>query len=104
MAAIDDNGAPDFTDPNAIVISPSGVDVDVVLEPSGYPCTAKHGISAGTVFICGPIKVGDQVVVGIPDGDVAMVPVILAVVSGPRRRRSRSTTTAIRCSRTTDCW
>jgi hypothetical protein len=83
VAAIDDDGEIDLSDPNAIVITPSGVDVDVVLEPSGYPCTAKHGIAAGKVFVCGPIEVGDQVVVGIPDGDSSMVPRILAVVSGP---------------------
>lgn len=83
VAAVDDDGEMDLSNKDAVVITPAGVDVDVVLEPSGYPCTAKHGIAAGTVFICGPIQVGDLVVVGIPDGDVAMIPRILAVVSGP---------------------
>lgn len=83
VAAIDDDGEIDLSDPNAIVITPSGIDVDVVLEPSGYPCTCTHGIAAGTVFVCGPIKVGDQVVVGIPDGDTSMIPRIFAVTAGP---------------------
>jgi len=81
VAAVDDDGEVDLSNPNAIVISPAGIDVDVVLEPSGHPCTCTHGIAAGTVFVCGPIKVGDQVVVGIPDGDVSMVPRILAVIA-----------------------
>lgn len=82
-AVVDENGNPDTTDSNVVVISPAGVDVDVVLEPGGYPVTCKHGIAAGTIYICGPIHVGDQVLCGIPEGDVSMVPKILAIISGP---------------------
>jgi len=77
-----EDGKPNFTDPNAILITPAGVEIDVVLEPSGYPCTCKYGIQAGTVYICTPVKPGDQVLVTIPDGDVSMVPVAVKVVSG----------------------
>lgn len=77
-----EDGTPDYGDANAVVITPAGVEVDVVLEPSGYPITCRHGISAGTVFICTPIHAGDQVVVGIPDGNVSMVPEILKVIPG----------------------
>lgn len=83
VAAVDDDGEVDLSNPNAVVITPGGVDVDVVLEPSGYPMTCKHGVSAGTVYVCGPIKVGDQVIVEIPDGDVSMVGKISSVISGP---------------------
>lgn len=83
VAAVqDDAGNADTSDPGAIVITPAGVEVDVVLEPSNYPVTCRHGVSAGTVFICTPIKVGDQVVVGIPEGDVSMVPQVLAIIPG----------------------
>lgn len=83
VAAVDDDGAVDLSNPNAVVITPGGVDVDVVLEPSGYPMTCKHGVAAGTVYVCGPIKVGDQVIVEIPEGDVSMVGKITSVISGP---------------------
>ncbi len=77
-----EDGKANYKDRNAIVITPAGVEIDVVLEPSGYPCTCKYGIQAGTVYICTPIRPGDQVLVSIPDGDVAMVPVAIKVVSG----------------------
>lgn len=76
------DGAPDFTDEQAIVITPGGVMVDVVLEPSGYPITCRYGICSGTVTTLSPIHAGDQVVVGLPDGDLAMVPQVLALISG----------------------
>lgn len=87
VAAVDDDGDVDLSNPNAVVITPAGIEVDVVLEPSKYPVTCRHGIAAGRVFVCGPIEVGDQVVVGIPDGDVSMVPQVLAVISGPNGAR-----------------
>lgn len=83
VAAVDDNGAVDLSNPNAIVISPAGIDVDVVLEPSGYPMTCRYGQAAAGFFFAGPIKVGDQVVVEIPDGDPSMIGKIVGVTSDP---------------------
>lgn len=77
-----DDGQMNVTDPNAILITPAGVEVDVVLEPSGYPCTARYGISAGSVHINAPIRPGDQVIVGVPDGDASMVPQIFCIING----------------------
>jgi len=73
---------PDYTDPNAVVISPSGVDVDVVLEPSGVPITCHYGHQAGAVSVLFPIRPGNQVLVAIPGGDLAMIPYVLCVVAG----------------------
>jgi len=77
-----DDGKANYTDPNAIVITPAGVEIDVVLEPSGYPVTCKYGMQAGLVYWGSPIRPGDQVLVTLPDGDVSMVPVAVKVVSG----------------------
>jgi hypothetical protein len=77
-----DDGTMDPTDPDAILVTPAGVEVDVVLEPSGYPCSARFGVAAGSCSINTPIRPGDQVIVGIPDGDVSMVPQILCVITG----------------------
>lgn len=76
------DGQPNYADENAVLVTPAGVEVDVVLEPSGYHVTCRHGISAGAVFICTPIHAGDQVQVIIPDGDVSMVPEIVRVIPG----------------------
>jgi hypothetical protein len=77
------DGGPSYTDENAIVISPFGVEVDVVLEPLNYPCTARWGIQSGRVFISTPIHPGDQVVVLIPAGDPSSVPEILRIITCP---------------------
>ena len=77
-----DDGTMNVTDPDAILVTPAGVEVDVVLEPHGFPCTARFGVAAGSCAINTPIRPGDQVIVGIPDGDVSMVPQILCVITG----------------------
>jgi hypothetical protein len=77
-----DDGTMDPTDSHAVLVTPAGVEVDVVLEPSGYPCTARYGVAAGSCSINTPIRPGDQVIVGIPDGDVSMVPQIFCIISG----------------------
>lgn len=77
-----EDGTPNFTDPNAVLVTPAGVEVDVVLEPINYLITCRHGIAAGDVFICGPIRPGDQVQVIIPDGDSSMIPEIVKVIPG----------------------
>jgi hypothetical protein len=83
VAAIDDDGEIDLSNPNALVISPGGIDVDVVLEPSGYPMTCTYGQAAAAFFFAGPLRVGDQVLVEIPDGDASMIGRIVGPTSGP---------------------
>lgn len=82
VATVGGDGGPNFTDSTAVVISPAGIDVDVILEPSGYHCACRWGMQHGSVYIATPIHAGDQVVVGIPDGDVSMVPEILKIIPG----------------------
>lgn len=72
----------DTADPNAVLITPAGIEVDVILEPASYPTTCWYGMSAGTVFEAAPIHSGDQVLVLIPDGDPAMIPEIIRVIPG----------------------
>lgn len=81
-----DDGEINVTDPNAVLVTPAGVEVDVVLEPSGYPCTARFGVAAGSCHVNTPIRPGDQVIVGIPDGDASMVPQVLCVINGSSDR------------------
>lgn len=76
------SGGMDPADPNAVLVTPAGVEVDVVLEPSGYPATAFYGIAGGSVHINTPIRPGNLVIVGLPDGDVSMVLQVLAIVNG----------------------
>jgi hypothetical protein len=76
-----EDGKPSYTDPHAVVITPSGIDVDVILEPSGCPTTCTYG-RAGQVSFLAPIHPGDQVLVVIPDGDLSMVPRIVEVIGG----------------------
>lgn len=64
-----DDGVPDYADPNAVLVTPAGVEVDVVLEPSGFPMTVGHGVSAGRGTILTPVRPGDRVLVLIADGD-----------------------------------
>jgi len=83
VAVVDDEtGKPDFSNRNAVVITPSGAEVDVVLEPSMQPMTARWGWGGGRVSAHCPLEPGDQVILGFPDGDASMVPQVLAAVSG----------------------
>lgn len=75
-------GTPNYSDPNGILCTPAGIEVDVVLEPMGYHLTCRYGIAAGSCAINTPINPGDQVVVAIPDGDASMVPQIIAIIPG----------------------
>ena len=78
-----EDGKPDFSDPNAVVITSKGVDVDVILEPEGVPVTCTYGTQAGDCFILTPIRPGDQVMVVIPEGEYGAVPAIVKVMAGP---------------------
>jgi len=83
VAVVDDaTGKPDFTNRNAVVVTPSGAEVDLVLEPSMHPVTARWGWGGGRAHFHCPLEPGDQVIVGFPDGDVSMVPQVLAAVTG----------------------
>lgn len=82
VATVGGDDGPNFSDTNAVVITPAGIDVDVILEPSGYHCPCRWGIQHGSVYIATPIHAGDQVLVGIPDGDVSMVPEVLKIIPG----------------------
>lgn len=84
-----EDGTADYDDPNAILVTPAGVDVDVILEPSGAPVPCRYGIQAGVVQILTPIRAGDQVMVLIPDGDLAAIPEILRVIPGAAAERTR---------------
>lgn len=76
-------GVPDFSDPNAIVVDPNGVDVDVVVGVDEHPLTCRWGITAGDVFIVPPIRPGDHVMVLIPGGDLGNVGEIVKILPGP---------------------
>lgn len=83
VATVDgEDGTANYTNPAAILVTPAGVEVDVILEPIGYPVTCRFGIAAGSCHINTPIRPGDQVIVGIPDGDASMVPQIFCVING----------------------
>jgi hypothetical protein len=81
--AVVGDGEPDFADPHAVNVSPSGVLVDVLLMPSGIPVTCRYaGIQGGgACTILAPIRPGDEVLVVIPDGEVRAVPVIVAILN-----------------------
>lgn len=74
---------PDFTDSNAVLITPKGVEVDVFLDLYEQMVTCTYGLQAGDAWIVGPINPGDLVVVILPDGEFGAVPRIVAVEAGP---------------------
>ncbi len=59
---------PDFTDGDAVLVTPAGIAVDVVIEPHGepLPCTFGRG---GKGYSAEPIHPGDRVLVAFPDGE-----------------------------------
>lgn len=75
-----DDGVPNFTDGNAVVVDRNGVEVDVVLGTDEHPTTCRWGITAGDCFIVPPIRPGDHVVVLIPGGDLGNVPEIVKIL------------------------
>lgn len=88
VGTIDRAGEFDPTDSRAIYNGPEGVEVDVLLEPLGLPALCKYpGMHGGpNVIIAAPIKPGDLVLVGLPDGGALLPPVILAVLNSATRR------------------
>ena len=68
---------------DAVACEADGVVVDVRLEPSGEFVTARyHGISAGRwAVVLAPIAPGDEVLVGIPDGDFNSPGIVVVAVA-----------------------
>lgn len=81
-----EDGGPNFADGDAVVVSPLGTVVDVLLEPHGIVVPCRYGHSAGVGFFATPIRPGDQVIVLIPDGDLASGPEILKVIPSVDRQ------------------
>lgn len=81
VATVGGDGGPDFADGDAVLITPSGVRVDVILDPYDFPLPCRYGILCGSVYIATPIHPGDLVAVQITDGDPAAGGVIIGVLS-----------------------
>lgn len=83
VATVGDDGTINDTDQHAVLIAPGGVAVDVVLAPSEEPVTCRYaGIAGGPdVTIYAPIHAGDEVLVVIPDGQLGLPPVIVAIMT-----------------------
>jgi hypothetical protein len=86
VCVVHDDGSMDVDDPDAVVISPDGVDVDVMLEPYLVPATCRYGLQAGVATILAPVRPGDMVLVEFPGGDMAAVPQIVKVCGGAHTR------------------
>jgi hypothetical protein len=82
VGTVGDKGEVSYTDTHAIYIGPEGVEVDVILEPSGIACTCHYAGIAGGVSstILAPIHPGDRVLVCLPDGDFSGPPTIVAIL------------------------
>lgn len=88
VGIVKDDGTFDPTDPHAIYVQSSGVSVDVLLHPMNQPVTCRYsgqqGGSASSIYC--PIRPGDEVLVGIPDGDMRMPATILLVMNADHSR------------------
>ena len=82
VATVDDEGNVHHDDPHAISQGAEGVEVDVYVESLDKLVTCHYaGVHGGpNVYIGAPIKPGDRVVVGMPEGDDAGC-VILAILN-----------------------
>jgi len=82
VAVVNDEGVMDYADQHAVALDPDGISVDVELDPSGDLVTCQYlGIQGGRdVQVMAPIRPGDSVVVGLPEGEMHF-PVILAILN-----------------------
>ncbi len=82
VCTVDDQGNCRFGDKGAVYVGPEGVEVDVLLEPLGIPCTCHYyGVQGGCeATVLTPIRPGDRVLVVMPEGDTMGPPVIVAVL------------------------
>ena len=71
VGVVDDRGTFKTDDPEGVFAERDGCVVSVQIEPSGFMITANwNGISCGRYgFMLFPIRVGDDVLVAVPDGD-----------------------------------
>jgi len=82
VGVVGDDGKFDPTDMHAVLVAPDGVWVDVRLEPTLIPVTARVQLGVGgTAHIMAPIYAGDEVLVVIPDGDLMNPPVVVAILN-----------------------
>jgi hypothetical protein len=88
VGIVKDDGTFDPTDPHAIYVQSTGCSVDVLLHPLNTPVTCRYSGQQGgaSSSIYCPIRPGDEVLVGIPDGDMRMPPCILLVMNADHSR------------------
>lgn len=85
VGTMDDQGKFDPTDKRSIIVAPDGVWVDVRLEPSGIPVTARVQLGVGgQAHILAPINPGDEVLVHIPSGNPSNPPTVAAILNNQR--------------------
>jgi hypothetical protein len=83
VGTVGDDGSFDPSDTLSIYIGPEGIEADVLLEPLRIPVTCIFpGVQGGgAAQIITPLRPGDRVVVGLPDGSTGGPPVIMAILN-----------------------
>jgi hypothetical protein len=81
VASVSDKGTPDTSNPGAVIAGPEGVEMDVVLLPSEDPIVCRFPSGGRTSTDDWPIRPGDEVLVGIPEGLPGAGGVILGVMN-----------------------
>lgn len=73
--------------PLSVAVEDDGIIADVRLEPTGETISARfHGVSIGQMgSILFPLYPGDEVIVGIPDGDLNSPGISILAVAGNAR-------------------
>jgi hypothetical protein len=87
VGTVGEDGVFDPTDPHAVIVAPEGLLCDVLLEPLNLPITARYaGMGGRSCVVMAPIRPGDEVLVVIPDGDLANHLAIVAVLNNDEHR------------------
>lgn len=88
VGIVKEDGTFDPTDPHAVYVQSTGVSVDVLLHPLNQPVTCRYSGQQGgaSSSIYCPIHPGDEVLVGIPDGDMRLPPAVLLVMNADHSR------------------
>jgi hypothetical protein len=83
VGTIDGSGKADYEDGAAVLYASDGQWADVVLMPEEIPITARVQLGMGgrSCVISAPIRPGDEVLVVLPDGELAHPPIIVAVLN-----------------------
>jgi hypothetical protein len=88
VGVIGDDGVFDTTSYAGIAVTPKGVFVDVRLEPSGLPVTARLALGIGSCgHILAPIRPGDEVIVVSPEGDYNTPPLITSILNNAAHKQ-----------------